>query len=350
MTRIGTIDDARLALIPDRYRGPHEYCFHLHDLMVSLLLQMERQDSSSVSFILNSREDEELFKQSAHVLDFLAGSGRTDIERRVAINRVSMALYADMLHFIYEALIALEKRKFTVALSLLRKPFKEGLLMAAWACADEIDFFVRLKENPRDSFDAGTQTPERVIEVLQNALTLSGVDFVKPEFLYELLFDRKNEFGLAQLFDKATHLVTKNKHLATENYNINFIFKNAQDNDLYAAHYSDIATTLLVMHHIQVALCSRMDFASKGYLRWLRLVAAGTYEAIFKARSPMRAQVNRLFKELMTCPNCGKHLRVDKRAAPRFFVLEVLSCGDCRIEHHFPLGWLLSRVEETGPG
>ena len=43
---------------------------------------------------------------------------------------------------------ALEKRKFTVALALLRKPFKENLFLAAWACADEEGFHRALADGP----------------------------------------------------------------------------------------------------------------------------------------------------------------------------------------------------------
>lgn len=51
------------------------------------------------------------------------------------------------LYFVHEALKALEKRKFAVAFTLLRKPLKESLMFATWICADEEDFF----ENPLDN-------------------------------------------------------------------------------------------------------------------------------------------------------------------------------------------------------
>ncbi|MGN6210028.1 hypothetical protein [Asticcacaulis sp.] len=128
MRLIGLIDPNRIKNIPFKHQAQHEFCFHLHDLMAQLLVEMEANDDG-VSFNIETEEDLHLFKSGIHPLDFLAQSGREALERRAVINHMSRALYADMLHFIYEGLIALEKRKFSVAFALLRKPFKEGMLL-----------------------------------------------------------------------------------------------------------------------------------------------------------------------------------------------------------------------------
>jgi hypothetical protein len=40
---IGLIDAERLKNIPEKFHAQHEFCFHLHDLMANLLVQMELQ-------------------------------------------------------------------------------------------------------------------------------------------------------------------------------------------------------------------------------------------------------------------------------------------------------------------
>src|SRR3546814_3432687 len=74
---------------------------------------------------LRDEADVEAFRNAEHPFEFLATTGRTDEERRILVNHVCRALLPDMLHFLFGALTALEKRKFTLALSLFRKPFKE---------------------------------------------------------------------------------------------------------------------------------------------------------------------------------------------------------------------------------
>ncbi len=222
MTGIGFIDLGRLKNIPEKHRAEHEFCFHIHDLMAGLLVEMDATKAGHVSFTLKDDAEAKMLAESEHVFDFLAKSGRGDIERRAAINHISMALFSDMLHFIYEALIALEKRKFTIALTLMRKPFKEGLLLAAWMCADEEEFFENLKTNPRDSFDHGAIKSDEKVKIFHRAIEkCKGADFANAAAIHSLIYDRKNTAGLASLFDKATHLVTRNNHIATEDYNIN---------------------------------------------------------------------------------------------------------------------------------
>src|SRR3546814_14359436 len=102
---------------------------------------------------LRDEADVEAFRNAEHPFEFLATTGRTDEERRILVNHVCRALLPDMLHFLFGALTALEKRKFTLALSLFRKPFKEGLPLLALMCAADRQFFQTIKDDPRGFFD-----------------------------------------------------------------------------------------------------------------------------------------------------------------------------------------------------
>lgn len=223
MKQIGFIEEERLKNIPKKYRARHEFCFYLHDLMVSLLIQMEIQKAGHIRFDIKSDEERKLLESGMHILDFLSQSGRGDIERRAVINHLCVALYADMLHYIYEGLKALEKRKFTVAFTLFRKPCKEGLLIAAQMCADEEVFFGQMKSNVSNVLNRKIWDESNTELLLESALQKSCSDSILRLFsgIYKVLFDRKNINGLAGLFDKATHLVTDYSHIQTENYNNN---------------------------------------------------------------------------------------------------------------------------------
>lgn len=226
MKPIGLIDPDRLQNIPEKHRAQHEFCFHLHDLMAALVVQMEIKKAWHIRFEIESEEDRRLLASGIHILEFLDKSGRGQLERRAVVNHVCSALFPDMLHFIYEALRALEKRKFTVAFSLLRKPLKEGMLIVAQMCADEATFFDRMKSdaknllNRRDLNEAGIKT------LLEAAMKASrGCSFTNPDAVYDAIFNFQNDLGFAGLFDKATHLVTEFRRNQTEDYNINFILR-----------------------------------------------------------------------------------------------------------------------------
>ena len=199
MKTIGLIDPDRLRNIPEKYRAQHEFCFHLHDLMASLLVQMEIQKAGHIRFEIETEEDRELLSSGIHILDFLDKSGRGDLERRAVVNHVCNALFADMLHFVYEALRALEKRKFTVALSLLRKPFKEGMLIVAQMCADEVAFFEKMKTDAKNLLNFPRDRGKAEIkDLLSSAITASrGSSFTNADALYDAIFNFQNDLGLA---------------------------------------------------------------------------------------------------------------------------------------------------------
>lgn len=348
LNAIGIIDPERLKNIPSKFQAQHEFCFHLHDLMASLLVQMEIQKAGHISFEIESEEDKQLLTSGIHILDFLAKSGRGNLERRAVVNHVCNALFADMLHFIYEGLRALEKRKFTVAFSLFRKPFKEGMLIAAQMCADEVTFFDKMKSDAKNLLNRRDLDEIGIKNLLSDAIKASrGSNFTKSDKLYDIVFNFQNDLGLAGLFDKATHLVTDFRRNQTEDYNLNFIFKNPEDDDIYSGGvYSQIAILLLFIHIMQIELYSRMREPNKKYQNWMLFTSIGAFEALFKkGRSGFTRYVNTDFGEFMQCPNCEAQLRLKKADAPRFFIGEQLDCDKCLTSHHFPFGWLLSKVD-----
>lgn len=349
MMEIGLIDPERLKSIPRKYWAHHEFCFHLHDLMVQLLKKIDDQRLSFISFKIESEDDRKQLADGTHILDFLAKSGRGDLERRAVVNHVSCSVYADMLHFIYEGLRALEKRKFTVALALLRKPFKESLLIAARMCADEVAFFDKLKSDAKNLLNLRELGEGGIKALLAQALEQCsvGVEFTNAEVLYETVFNRGNELGLAGLFDKATHLITDYTKIRTENYDLNFIFKDHEDDDIYeGGTYALIATILLFLNVMQLELYSRMHAASPTYKDWMLVTSLGAHEALFVPEgNRLTSFVNEHFKELLKCPNCDAELGVTRAAAPRFFIAEMIDCTHCADAYHFPFGWLLSKLD-----
>lgn len=347
MKLIGIIEPGRLVKIPERYRARHEFCFHLHDLMAQLLVRMEMSRAGHVSFQL-TEADRAALAGSSHVLDFLASSGRGEVERRVVLNHMAIALYADMLHFIYEALRALEKRKFSVAFTLLRKPCKEGMLLTAQMCADETVFFAKLKSDAANLLNRNDLNEEGTRRLLEAAITAChGTGYLRADVIYDVVFDRKNEMGLARLFDKATHLVTENRHIRTEDYNINFIFKDPASNDVCAGNtYALISQILLFLSLMQITLYERMTEIGRPYRNWILFTALGSFEALFgSGKARVTNIVRREFSEFLECAMCGERLQLRKTNAPRLFISERIECASCNMDQGFPFGWLLGKID-----
>lgn len=346
---IGVIDEERLSNIPKRHWAAHEFCFYLYDQIVHLTRLAEEMGAGTLRIELRDEADLDALKGAENPIDFLVATGRAEEERRLLINHTCRALFPDMLYFIHGALIAMEKRKFTLALSLFRKPFQEGLPLLALMCGDEVEFFQNLKADPRRYFDGRAFNSEAKKNVIAAAIEkCRGMEFANADALYSMLFDYENDGGLAGLFDKATHLFTRRKGNATEDYNVNFIFKDPRDNDIYDSCYSQIAYVLLFVHLLQIELLGRMHFSKEAYLKHLTRTTVGAYEAIFCAgRSKMTSFINREFKDYMKCPVCGAQIHLRKDTAAKFFLTEMLKCNHCKHEHQLPVSWIFSRANDN---
>lgn len=351
MPQIGYLREDRLKNVPKRHRAAHEFSFYLHDLIAHLTSAAEQSGAGSIQIELETEQDVEAFKAASNAIDFLSATGRTDEERRLLVNHICAALLPDMLHFIHAGLTALEKRKFTLAFACFRKPFNEGLPLIALLCADEEDFFAQFKSDPVGFLDGSRfNRPNKKLAIEAAIAKCSDASIMSADLLYAYLFDFKTPSGFAGLFDKAMHLVTRNTDIKTEAYNLNFIFKDPRQNDIYESSYQGISYVLLCIHLMQIELMKRMHFPADGYLKQLNIRAVGAYQALFlKGRSEIANSMNEMLGDLMKCPVCHERVRLRKRTAPMFFVTENLECDKCGHISQFPLAWLMSNHADDEP-
>jgi hypothetical protein len=344
---IGIIDPDRLKLMPKSCHAAHEFCFRLHDQMAQLLKEGEAHEIDKVIVKLSSEDEARNFSEAEDGLTLLLNSGYADAHKRIVLNHVIRALFSDFLHFTYESLRTLEKRKFAVSMALLRKPLRENLMFATWLKADSEDFYQRLKSSPADLMESNHLTPQRRKSLINGAIkNCKGMDFASVERIYAIVYDKSNDFGLATLFDKANHLVTSHPKMRTEELNLNFIFKNPNDNDFYHAIHADLAYLLMYANVLMISLYSEMSQVEDAYSDYILMTSLGSYASLFgKGRNPMADELNRVFREFLNCPHCGSRVRISKSNAPHFFIAEVLDCQKCGLEHTFPLHWLMSKTK-----
>ena len=134
--------------------------------------------------------------------------------------------------------------------------------------------------------------------------------------------------------------------MKTEELNLNFIFKDLEDNDLYDTIYLRLAYILMDLMLLQVTLYSRMQGIEKTFSDWILLTSLGAYQSLpLKGRSPLVDILNKALTEFLKCPYCWTDLKITKHFATRFFVTQQLHCQRCNPDHHFPLFWLLSKSQ-----
>ena len=139
--------------LPDRHNLAHAVAFFFHDELSSLVVQLGRSDSLSVPVELREEESEEIDGLVGEKLwEWLVCTGREDVVIDLTYRQLTIAVVSDACHFLCESLLASGKGKLTVAYALLRKPFKENLLLLEWLCGSPEDFLLKFNGESVDPY------------------------------------------------------------------------------------------------------------------------------------------------------------------------------------------------------
>jgi hypothetical protein len=345
MDSVGLIDLERLQLIPKKYWKAHEFCFFIHDRLADLLVEYDVnqvQESVAIAFrdAIAGREEE--FKD-VDLLEFLKDES-TDLYRQHIIGHVVVALTADMLHFLFEALRCFEKRKFSVGFSVLRKPLKEHLLYLAWILADENDFVQRFSSRNYETLNSVPS--ERRLEIFSHAIDKLRIgEAFDANLLSEILYSKQHSYGFEPTWQRATHLITSmGDLLKTEDYSFNFVFDDAGQDDYYEFLYSKLPYVLTFLSQVTLEAFDRVLKVSPRAFSHFAIVVMGCYDAMFlkRGRQPIAATLRRHFAYFLKCSHCDSPLRFTRKTAPMLYMSEQLPCSRCGTLAEVPLYYILS--------
>jgi hypothetical protein len=342
---IGLRPRSRLSQIPAELRLAHEYCFFLHDEMVRMLRDYENAEAHFVSVKFRNKKAAKEFERlnkTNDAITTLRMSGYEAEARRVMLNQITMGLVSDLLHHVFEALCCLEKRKFTVAMNLLRKPLTDSLLYLSWILGDEDRFYESfVTASPADI--SPKVVNNRRAEILSMALAKTNISsIIDIERLEKALFKQDTYNGFQRLFQHAVHLVTvQQPAFKTTSENFNFIFKSFADNDIFDFVYAELPEALLYLSHVVFGLFCR-----------IKVPEDGVKEA-FSARSVLGFGVISVYEnekvdhdplaDIMSkiqCPSCSARLKLTQHNAARVFLSENFRCTQCRKIIPFPFSYI----------
>ena len=178
---------------------------------------------------------------SEQVIEWMKANGYEDEVYELTLKSICTALAHDLLEFAGAAVLASLDGRLTVAHALLRKPFKENLFYIEWILADPDDFFRRFFAGETEALSLGKMDEARKVRIIRDAMaTTRYSEWIEPEFLYELRYDKKSLVSLEPTWQKANHLITTQGALRTEAENFNFVFsdptaRNTQLRGFYAS-------------------------------------------------------------------------------------------------------------------
>ena len=346
---LGILSEERLELLPSEYWPAHEFCFFLHDKILELLIEYDSHGVKDIvaetfqKVISESGRENEF--ENVELLAYMKEHDLVKPYKHHIVSHVVLALTADMLNFLYEALSCFEKRKFSVAFSLLRKPLKEHLFFLSWILADEDDFIFRFEENNHISFSGVSK--EKRLSIIKKAISkLHLKDAFNEETIWNYVYSKKHVNGFEATWQRATHLTTsKGDLLKTEDYSFNFVFEDVFDDFYYVFLKENLPYIFLYLSQIVLAAFNRIHSVNEKTVNHLILITMGCYEALFLDGRSM--SISRMLQKTMgdmfSCIHCEAPFKIKKWNAPMFYLHEKFRCEVCGLVSEFPLYWLLAK-------
>lgn len=326
--------------LPRRLWWSHHFAFLLHDHLLELLSRGEADDLFYVGFPLNSGESDEINElEEGALLDWLRHTGRHDIADSVTERMLLRSILSDMCQFLFEAIECAAKGKISVAFALLRKPCRDHLFFLEWILADRDAFLAEFRKGPK-AIDICTLLNTDVMKhIVEDSVQKSEyAKFVDADVIWDLRFDKSADWGYERLWNQAIHLVTTNKHYATDKENLNFIFiDDDQRGDLVESFYRAVPMVLIHACGVVRAIIGRInpDFALSDIFSF-RLVANAELWLRETNNEPVEAfaaeSINDLLAQLEACCSaCNNQLVLSADSGLEEFardtVIRCVACG-----------------------
>ncbi|MBY0160201.1 hypothetical protein H0178_31260 [Cytobacillus firmus] len=246
---------SRRNIIPQKYREIHEFLFAWHDILAHIVVEGDRLHLLDANFTIEETvsDSEVITLEGEKLWEWLLANGYENITRELLQKQIYFALLSDFCHFLYEALTCSERGKLTVCFTLLRKPFKDNLLLLEWLLADPNDFIEKFTSDNSDNFAPDKIPVEKKLEIIKNAEIKAQTALDQFSHIYDLRYNKKKHFGFEPVWNQAAHIVTSFKFYKTESENLNFVFSDyTAIEDQWEQLY--VSLPILIYHAVEVAI------------------------------------------------------------------------------------------------
>lgn len=347
MDTIGVLDLDRLAMLSPKHWKAHEFCYFLHDSMLRALIEYEQSGAHNwVAEAFKKALIDHPIEDDFEILDFLKKHNLTKPYKHHIRSHLALGLTADMLHFLFEALQAFEKRKFAVGWALLRKPLKENLLFLCWMLSSEDEFIQRFESDNYRTLNGISK--EKQLEIFEGAIKqLPSREAFSNDALWNIIYSKNHASGFEPSWQRATHLITsKGDLLKTEDYSLNLIFEIPTSDHHHDLLYDKLPYLMIFTTSVALECFNRVLRMNEHTYNHATVVSMGCYEALFMddRNPPLVRALNKGFKEFLTCIHCKSAMKITKANAPAMYIRDQLKCNKCGLESAFPFYWLMAKA------
>lgn len=301
--------------LPNKYSFEHSFVFFLYNILAKIVKTGEQKGIFYHSFNLKSVDDANKIKgmSNSDIFDFLQKNGYESEIDELVKRQIFDAVLSDFLQFLYTALETSEKAQLSVSFALLRKPFKDNLLILEWLLADSNDFFVKFKsENSRNEIAIDKISREKKLSIISKANSKIRALFLSADFIYELRYDKTKSYSLESLWNRANHLITNYNNYATEDMNLNFVFSQESDKIKQWDSFYHILPSLLIQT-ILVSDAIYKSFTNDNSIIDNELFYRIVYAYILSTKQFKEPDENLPKITPVICKKCNTELEIDEK-------------------------------------
>lgn len=192
-----------------------------NDFIVDILKCADKHQWSSEKIDIKEK-DIKKFNSSKYDIFYFREHGYATIINRSLYKHIVFSLVADYNTYVFDAINCALRYHFGTAFTLLRKPFKDDLLLLEMIYVKGYRFVPEFLNKPIKNFSIDKITKEEKKKILRKCC--KKINFFTGKRMYDLRYEKSSKESLEKIWNKTSHIITNAKDYATEDGNLNIIF------------------------------------------------------------------------------------------------------------------------------
>lgn len=186
--------------------------------------------------------DLEKFNSKKYDIFYWREHGYATAINRSLYRHIFFSLVSDYNKYVYDAIECSVKYHFGPAYTLLRKPFKDDLLLLEIMYIKGHRFVPEFLKNPIDDF-AINKIPEDTIKYILRK-SCKKLAFFKGQKMYNLRYNKKSKESLEKIWNKTSHIITSRKEYATAKGNLNIVFATNEQIEEHIVYFYKVCSSI----------------------------------------------------------------------------------------------------------
>ena len=192
-----------------------------NDFIVDILKCTDKYQWSSEKIDIKEK-DIKKFNSSKYDIFYFREHGYATVINRSLYKHIVFSLVADYNTYVFDAINCALRYHFGTAFTLLRKPFKDDLLLLEMIYVKGYRFVPEFLNKPIKNFSIDKITKEEKKKILRKCC--KKINFFTGKRMYDLRYEKSSKESLEKIWNKTSHIITNAKDYATEDGNLNIIF------------------------------------------------------------------------------------------------------------------------------